>query len=160
MASQNLISASIAAETKADILKQLSDIRTKLDFLLTLQPEDVQSLFKVGNGFAPFVDKAYTVAAGHPQILPGVFDVEEFKKDYTLAKDIMAITDEVNELSNGLQNTLTAANSDALVGALEVYAAVKQHRDKVPGLNVVANEMAVFFKKSPRTAGKASATVS
>ena len=44
-----------------------------------------------------------------------------------------------------------AANSDATDGALEVYAAVKQHRDKVPGLNVVAEDMAESFKKAKRS---------
>ena len=37
-----------------------------------------------------------------------------------------------------------------MAGALEVYAAVKQNRDKVPGLNVVADEMAEFFKKAKK----------
>jgi hypothetical protein len=43
-----------------------------------------------------------------------------------------------------------------LSGALEVYAAIKQHRDKVPGLNVIAAEMAEFF---PRTTKKAAPAV-
>jgi hypothetical protein len=34
-----------------------------------------------------------------------------------------------------------------MMGGLEVYAAVKQNRDKAPGLNVAAGEMAVFFQK-------------
>jgi hypothetical protein len=48
MASQNLISASIAAETKTDILAKLADIKSKLGFLLTLQPDEVKALFKAG----------------------------------------------------------------------------------------------------------------
>jgi len=159
MTSQNLISASIAAETKADILQKLADIKGKLGFLLTLQPNEVHSLFKAGNGYAPFVDKAHSVATDHAQILPGVFELAEFKKDYALSKDLTAIADQVKQLSNGLQNTLTAANSDALAGALEIYAAVKQHRDKVPGLNVVAEEMAVFFKKPHRVASSTAAAL-
>ena len=38
--------------------------------------------------------------------------------------------------------------------ALEVYAAVKQNRDKVPGLNVVAEEMSEFFKKAKKKAAQ------
>jgi hypothetical protein len=32
--------------------------------------------------------------------------------------------------------------------SLEIYSAVKQNRDKIPGLNVIADEMSSFFKKT------------
>ena len=41
-----------------------------------------------------------------------------------------------------------AVGSDTLLASLDVYGAVKQNKDKVPGLAVVADKMAVFFKKS------------
>lgn len=52
----------------------------------------------------------------------------------------------------------TAINSDALVAGLEVYAIVKQNRDKVPGLNVTADEMAEFFQKPARKSASSTAT--
>ena len=148
--SQNLISASISAELKASILQRLTSVKTDLNFLLSLQPAEVQSLFKAGDGYAPFMDKAYNAAIDHPEILPGIFDVEEFKKDYRLAKDIIPIVNMVNELAEGLQKTQIAVNSDTMGESLDVYAAVKQNKDKVPGLNVLADEMAVFFKKTKK----------
>jgi hypothetical protein len=150
MSSQNMISASLAAETKAEILKALEDIKSKLDFLLSLQSDDIQSLFKAGNGYLPFIEKAYAAVAEHPEILPSVFNAGEFKKDYALSKDLAPIVTRVNELAEGLQKTYTAVNSDTLAASLDVYAAVKLNRDKVPGLNVIADEMGVFFKKPAR----------
>jgi hypothetical protein len=150
MSSQNLISASLAAETKTEILKALAEIKTKLNFLLTLQPDEVKGLFKASNGFAPLIEKACNSVNDHPEIMPSVFNTAEFKKDYALSKDLTPIVNQINELADSLQNTLMAINSDALAGALEVYAAVKQNRDKVPGLNVVADEMAVFFQRAGR----------
>lgn len=42
-----------------------------------------------------------------------------------------------------------------MVASLEIYSAVKQNKDKVPGLAATANEMVVFFKKSKaKDAGK------
>ncbi len=38
--------------------------------------------------------------------------------------------------------------SDSLIESLDVYDYVKQNKDKVPGLNVIAHEMSKFFKKS------------
>ena len=150
MSSQNLISATISPETKTGIMQKLEEIKTSLNFLLTLQPSEIQGLFKAGNTYAPFIEKAYNVINTHPQILPGVFNIEEFKKDYTLAKDLVIISNHVDQLADGIGNTLTAANSDAMAGALEIYAAVKQNRDKVPGLNVVYDEMGEFFKKAKK----------
>ncbi len=150
MASQNLISATLAPETKTDVMQKLADIKSKLDFLLTLQASEIQGLFKAGNGYAPFVEKAYNAINTHPQIMSGVFDLEEFKKDYILSKDLATIVNQIDQLADSLNNTLIAVNSDSMAGALEVYAAVKQNRDKVPGLNVVADEMSEFFKKAKK----------
>ena len=74
--------------------------------------------------------------------------------DYTLSKDLTAIVSQIDQLADSLNNTLLAVNSDAMSSALEVYAAVKQNRDKVPGLNVVAEEMSEFFKKAKKKAAQ------
>ena len=145
---QNLISASLPEADAAEVSLDLSNAKSKLKFLLSLQTEDVVTLFKVGNAYLPFLDRVYQVVDEHPEILPAVFDVVEFKKDYQLFKTLIPIQTQINELAEGLQKTSYAVGSDALVAALEVYAAVKQHKDKVPGLNATADELAVFFKKS------------
>jgi len=153
---QNLISASLPEADAAEVSLDLSNAKSKLKFLLSLQTEDVVTLFKVGNAYLPFLDKVYQVVDEHPEILPAVFDVVEFKKDYQLFKTLIPIQTQINELAEGLQKTSYAVGSDALVAALEVYAAVKQHKDKVPGLNATADELAVFFK---RTRTKSDTTV-
>ena len=150
---QNLVSATLTEETKNQILAKLTEIKSALSFLLSLQPKEVMGIFKAGNAYAPLLDKAYHVVIDHPEILPAVFDKEEFINDYMLSKEITPIDNQVNQLSESLTKTLMAINSDTLSGTLEVYAAVKQNKDKVPGLNVVAEEMAEFFKRS----GKKSA---
>ncbi len=150
MTSQNLISAVISPETKTEVMQRLEEIKNNLGFLLTLQPAEIQGLTKAGNTYAPFIEKAYNVINAHPQIMAGVFDLEEFKKDYILSKDLALIGSHMDQLANSIKNTILAANSDAMNGALEVYSAVKQNRDKVPGLNVVSEEMGEFFKKAKK----------
>jgi len=151
MAVQNLISAILSAENIAEIKQKLADIKGKLMFLITLQPGEIQELFKAGKGYASFLEKAYNAVCDHPEIIPAVFNIEEFKKDYILAKDLAPILNQVNELAMALEHTVLAAKSDALGESLEVYAAIKQNKDKVPGLNVIANEMAEFFKKTKKS---------
>ena len=150
MPAQNLVSATIAPEVKTDVIEKISQIKGQLDFLLTLQTDEIKSLLKASNSSFPFINKSYNAVSDHPDIMPPVFDTEEFKRDYELSQDLTVIGNHLNELAEAVQNTLMAVNSDAMNGALEVYSAVKQNRDKVPGLNVVADELSVFFKKSRR----------
>ncbi|MFH0974612.1 MAG: hypothetical protein V1874_02385 [Spirochaetota bacterium] len=156
MSTQNLVSASITPETKQDVMAKILSIQTSLNFLLTLKAEEITSLFKPGNNYAPFVELAFNTANSHPEIMSRVFDIDEFKKDYLIYKDLSLICGQVNELAKGLNNTLTAASSDTLIGALEVYDAVKKNQSKVAGLNAVAEEMAPFFKKSKKKGDKTS----
>lgn len=146
--SQNLISATFSAQDAAEVQQSLSDVKAKLSFLLSLQTDDVITLFKVGNVYLPFIDLAYQTAIAHPEILPGVFDKDEFIRDYTLLSALRPIFNQMNELLESLQKTFMAVGSDAMIEALEVYSAVKQNKDKVPGLAATAEQMAVFFKKS------------
>jgi hypothetical protein len=150
MTTQNLISATLADDTKNDILQKLTDIRSKLDFLITLDTAQVRSLFKAANGYAPFIEKAYAVSTAHPDILPAVLNVGEFQKDFALIQALTPIQIQVNELAESLRDTLLAANSDALAQSLEIYAAVKQHADKVPGLAVANSDLSVFFQHTKR----------
>ena len=145
---QNLISASLSAEDAATVQQSLADAKQRLSFLLSLQNDDMISLFKVGNAYLPFIEKAYQTMQAHPEIIPPVFNQDEFASDYQLLNALRPIFNQINELAESIQKTFTAVGSDAMVASLEIYSAVKQNKDKVPGLASTANEMAVFFKKS------------
>ena len=145
---QNLISAILPAEDAAEVQQNLAAAKAKLSFLLSLQTEDVISLFKAGNAYLPFIDKAYQTMLAHPEILPPVFNQAEFSQDYNLLSTLRPIFTQIDELAESIRKTFTAIGSDALLASLEVYSAVKQNKNKVPGLASTADEMAVFFKKS------------
>ncbi len=155
MSSQNMVSASISPDTLSDIMTKLDEIRATLGFLVSISPQDVKSIFKAGNAYAPFLDKAYSTAEAYPQIMPAVFDIEEFKRDYQLSSDIAAVAEKVRALSESLDRTLMAVNSDTMSAALEVYSAAKMNREKIPGLNVAIEEMGVFFKRSRKKSSSA-----
>jgi len=145
---QNLISASLPAADAAEVKQSLSLVKSKLSFLLSLQPADMNSMIKTGNTFIPFVDLAHQTATSHPEILSGVFEKDEFMRDFNLFTDLRPILAQLHELVDGLEKTYYAAGSDAFVASLEVYNAVKLNKDKVPGLNATAESMATFFKKT------------
>lgn len=84
MPNQNLVSASLSPEAKAAVLADFADIKKRLDFLTSLDEKYIKGLFKAGNGYAPLLDKAYRAVSEHPDIMPRVFSLEEFKRDYEL----------------------------------------------------------------------------
>jgi hypothetical protein len=155
MAMQNLVSASLTAEEKTQLQKCLGEVIKILSFLTSLRGDEVRSLFKAGNGFAPFLDMASLALAQHPEIMPSVFPAVEFKKDYQLIKDLEPVAKQIEELAEGMQKTMIALASDTMSEALEIYHAVKQNADHVPGMAALASDMAAFFAR-PRKAGGAA----
>ena len=150
MASQNLVSAVLPPELKNSIVTKLSSLKSDFNFLISILPGEKNEHVKVGNVMLPLLDMARDVVATHPEIISAIFDKEEFIKDYQLTKDLAPISTQLMELAAAVETTLFAANSDAMVGALEVYAAVLQNEDKVPGLDVIAAQMREFFKRPKR----------
>ena len=148
MAVQNLVSSTISAELKESIKQSLADLKNKCRFAIVLTPDEIKGLVKAGDDYSGFLDKAYNAAITYPGILPPVFNKDEFIKDYLFAKDLEEIVTEFKSFMETMHNTLIAAFSDTMSGALEVYAAVQQNKDKVAGLNIVYDEMAKHFKKS------------
>ena len=109
---------------------------------------------KAGSSFGPFIDNACGVVVDHPGIMASVFDINDFKRDCQLWKDLSVIVSRNKELAESVGSTLMTVNSDALMGALEVYAAAKLNANKVPGLNVASAKAGQFFKKSKKPTAK------
>ena len=80
--------------------------------------------------------------------MPGTFDIQEFKNDVLLGRDLGEILGVIHELTSSVEETDFAINSDAMSEALEVYAAVQNNKSKVPGKDTTADDMKMFFKKS------------
>ncbi len=148
MAAQNLASGTVTPETIASVTESIAAIKAGLPMLVILQPKQKKEFVKVGNTYLPFIEMGYETVRDHPNIMPGVFDVEEFKRDYQLAKDLVPILNQLSELTESVEDTIFAANSDAMSAALEIYAAVQSNKDKIPGMDTMAGKMAGFFKKT------------
>lgn len=155
---QNLVSAVLSPEKSSGVMKSLADVKTDLDMLVILQPDEKKEFARVGKTFVPLIELAHSVTTSHPQIMPGVFDIAEFNKDFELPRALEPILHELQELCEAVQDTIFASNSDAMLEALQVYAAVQQNKDKVPGLDTIAAKMAEFFKKKKRQPAEAVAS--
>lgn len=152
MTAQNLVSGALTEEQKAAVTGAIQTIKEGIPTLVVLQPQEKKEFVRVGNTYIPFIDLAHQVMVEHPEVMPGIFDTAEFNRDYQLAIDLLPILGQLNELAESVEDTIFAARSDVMSGALEVYAAVQQNKDKIPGMDTVAAQMASFFKRAGRRA--------
>jgi hypothetical protein len=158
MTMQNLISAVLAPEVVTRVTTKLTEIKSDLSFLISLGVDEIRGLFKAGDTYSSFIDDAYDAVTAHPEMMPAAFDLEEFKKDYALIQSLVPLFNQIKELSDGIEKTLIAVNSDALAESLEIYAAVRQYKDKISGLSVTAEKMAKYFKKSKKSDSSSATT--
>ncbi len=145
---QDLVNAEISTEDLASIESALVTIKGKLPFLISLSSNEKAQLFKVGENFKTFIQKAINAVNTHPEIMPGTFSVAGFKKDYNLYNSLEPVKGNMASIAKALEDTVTAAGSDSLSASLEVYDEVKNHLEKIPGLKTIYDEMKVCF---PRT---------
>jgi hypothetical protein len=157
MAMQNLVSAVFTPEAQAGVTQGITGIKSKMDFLIILQPNQKNQLMKVGDIHAGFIKDAQQVMSDHPDIMSPLFNLTEFQKDCSLSESLAPILNQLAELTESVEDTLFAANSDSMCAALEVYGAVQANKDKVPGMDTIAAKMAAYFKKPKRTTLSAAA---
>jgi hypothetical protein len=153
MSTQNVISYALSTEEKTAINSALTALETSTGkFVVALTPEQKNGLAKPGTNYLPLIDKAARVPDRFPQVLPPTFDNGEFTKDLTLRNDLTAFRDRLIKLSESIDNTLFAVNSDCFAESLKVYGFVEANKESVPGINQLAAEMEAFFTRSARVA--------
>ncbi|PIW98676.1 MAG: hypothetical protein COZ80_09395, partial [Ignavibacteria bacterium CG_4_8_14_3_um_filter_37_9] len=75
--------------------------------------------------------------------------------DFELLKAFETIVRQVRDLAITVEDTNTAIGSDLLSASFEVYGEVQKHKDSVPGLAALAEEMKAFFPKKRQKAAPA-----
>jgi hypothetical protein len=149
MAYQN-ISYEMSASDYDEIMAALATLNSKMPFLVTLDAKDVKSVFKLGPGSADFVQDADAAAKAFAQILPPSFDSAEFAKDSRLFKQLSDVGLLVDSLQEKIADTRLAVGGEAMTASLEVYAYVQTAKERVPGLQSVAEKLKDRFKKQGR----------
>lgn len=128
----------------------MEEIKNELPFLVTLNAKDKKELIKLGNYYKPFVDKAKQVLDSSPEIMPQVFDKDEFYRDYELLNNLTPILNELNQLREAVEDTIFVSASDLFSSSLDVYASVHLNRDKISGMDTIHQEMKESFKKAKK----------
>ncbi|XHX77080.1 MAG: hypothetical protein RBJ76_21970 [Stenomitos frigidus ULC029] len=140
------ISAKLTDADVQEIKEALATIEAKLPFLVNLTAEERRKLFKMGNKSLTFVSNSLTAAQSNRDILPASFNVDEFARDYQLATTLTNIHLGLQQLTEKVDDTLMAVNSEAMSSSLTVYDYVKTAAKKTPGLKAIAEQLGERFK--------------
>lgn len=121
----DLIKGELSAEQQQALLQAITDIQAKLPFLIDLTAEDRRNLPKMGDKSRAFVDQGLALASQNEGILPRNFDLDEYRRDVTLVRQLEPVIMAMRQLMSRLDDTYLAVGSDAYSQTLIVYQAAK-----------------------------------
>jgi hypothetical protein len=151
MSRNNLVSASLTAEQKAEALKCIGDAQNLLNFLINISTADKRRLAKMGTRSVGFVDECIATFDEFPTLLPQSIDRAELKRDRALQEDLMTISVKVRALHESLQDTLAALHSDLMTACNDGYAAIKRSGQRDSAVKMAAERIGQRYRKQ-RTA--------
>ncbi len=144
------IDATVTERDMVEIRAALATITQKLPFLVTLDSQERQRLFKMGDKSVGFVEEALRAALNHPSVLPASVDVAAFKRDVELARVLRELQMLTDALAVKISDTSMAVGSEAMTTASSIYRYVQTAAKTEPGLRSVADDLGERFKKLPR----------
>ncbi|MBL9145495.1 MAG: hypothetical protein JNM99_17595 [Verrucomicrobiaceae bacterium] len=152
MASDNRISLEITAAQKAAIVSAVTALKTALDGItINLTADERRALPKIGDKTQAFDEKCAAYMASRPDLVPSFLDTAEMAKDRKLVADLLPCLRELAPLCEGLEDTITLANSDNLMGDLAFYQNVQQAAKRgVPGTNTILDDLKTRFPGRPK----------
>lgn len=159
MAQQN-ITATLSDADIQEITAALEVIEQKLPFLVHLTTDERRKLFKMGDKSLAFVSNSLTAAQSNRNILPPSFDLEEFARDYQLSSALTTIFFRLQQLTEKVDDTLLAVNSEAMDSSLCVYDYVKAAAKRTPGLRILSEQLGERFKAIGANRGKTAKAAS
>lgn len=121
----DLIKGELSNEQQRAILDLLWEIQEKMPFLIDLTIDERRSLPKMGDKSRAFVDQGLVLADQNPNILPRSFDIDEYRRDIQLAKQLEPVVLAMRQVMNRLEDSYIAVGSDAYSQTLLVYQAAK-----------------------------------
>lgn len=123
--SRDLIQGVLSPEQQQAALQTLAQLQSQLPFLTDLSIDERKTLPKMGDKSRSFVDQGLALANQNPGILPRDFDLEEYRRDVNLVRQLEPLVLAMREMMSRLEDTYLAAGSDAYSQTLLVYQVAK-----------------------------------
>jgi hypothetical protein len=144
----------IPAALLAENLTKMGEIATSLKpYLVNLTPEERRSLPKLGNKSLSFGEKAFEYAEANPELYPAFLNLEDFKIDMQDATGLRVLGITAQQISQGIEDTVMLAGSEAYHQALLFYGNVKTAAaSNIPGAKTIYEDLKARFPTTGRRA--------
>ncbi len=120
-------------------------------YLIALTPEERKQLPKMSDKTVPFVEKTLDYAKSNPQFAPAYMSIPELKIDIDAVHTLTQLARPIDQLREGLGDTMMLAGSEAYIAALAYYNSVKQAaKMNVPGARAIYDDLSKRFPGRPK----------
>lgn len=149
----NLISATFSEENEKQAMELLAQLKALFPFGIKLSTDERKHLLKLDDARIPFAEKGLAFGEQQPMIVPPFTDLSEYKKDLEFVKATRRVGVELMTLAEMMNDSRTAAGSDAYQAALSIYSSSKAAaKQGVPGTQTIVDEMGKLFEGQGKTA--------
>jgi hypothetical protein len=145
----------IPEDTLKDVYAKIEAAKTALaPYTLALTPQERRVMLKMGDKSLAFVEKAYDYACDNPTLVPSYLNMDDFGKDFGDAHGLWRLLTAIQQLEEGVSDTIMAAGSEAYHAALAVYHNVHAAaKEDIPGAKAVYQTLKSHFPKNKKRAG-------
>lgn len=152
MPKENAVSIQIPAAELKKMLDAFKIIESVLrPYLIALTPEERKQLPKMSDKTVPFVEKTLDYAKSNPQFAPAYMSIPELKIDIDAVYTLTQVARPIDQLREGLSDTMMLAGSEAYIAALAYYNSVKQAaKMNVPGARAIYDDLSKRFPGRPK----------
>ena len=145
--SQNYGNRHVSAEKRTAIAAALANFIGEVQEALSpLSASQRKSAVRMGDGSVAFVEKALEVGRNNPDLLRRGFDIAEVERDLDSRAYLHSLELQMTQVLELVRNAVIAHDSDAMVGGLEIYAAVKD--DEGDGVNALRKLLGKRFERA------------
>lgn len=142
----NYISAVFSSEDEAKAIALITELKGLFPFGLKLSADERKTLAKLDDTRSPFVEKGLQFGRQQPMIVPPYTPLDELEKDFNLFASLRRVAAELDSLAELVNDTRTAAGTDAYQAALSIYKSAKgAAKSGVPGTQTIVDEMGKLF---------------
>lgn len=146
MSVRNLVSASLSEADAKSVLEAIALIRSKLNFLIDLSPEERRNLAKMGDKSQAFVRKALETTLANPNAIPPNYSAANFAADLQLWDQLAPIETQLTQMSELLSDTTLALGADLYDAALTSYGILRA-AGASEGLDALRASMSERFRR-------------
>ncbi|MBC7388424.1 MAG: hypothetical protein H7329_04375 [Opitutaceae bacterium] len=144
----NNISATFAQADLELILKDLSEIESKLPFLVSQTNKDKRSKQLMGTNSIGYVQYGLSTAKNNEDVLARNFSIEEYEKDVLLVNQLQQLHGRIAPLAQKIKDTLSTVGQELMIQTNEVYSVVKREAKTNGKLKQVADELGKRYEVS------------